>query len=432
MYRITLSNNPRKDGTYSIIIRVYDKGSRDSTRVDKRITVKTLPCCSKKDWNFDAEQYTKSFKNNDALYNNMIKKLKEKCEKIYKALLKDSVSPSAEAFVSFYNNYDSLSNRLYMSNAIAFKIKRLEKNNKWSTARVYTETLRRWDKFVEDEYNCSDIPIGSLSELHLKKFTDFLLRGRGKGGVRLRIRTLKTCFLAMKNENLIPADVPSPFDKFDYSVAEQDSKAQTPLSKEQWLKLKAYQPESLNRAFWKDVFMMMVYGQGINLKDLMLLTPANIIDVRDQNGETVQAIRYVRSKTKGKRKNATIEIYYSKELKALIEKYHTPHYEYLVPIVEMNSLGKVPAPNTEKWFNILIKCRLAFNFQLRMIAKDLELPNHFSNYAARHTFASLLFWEGVDVRVISQALGHKTQEMTHEYLAKLDLVTMKDNIKGIL
>jgi len=361
----------------------------------------------------------------------MITKLKQKCEKIYRALLKESDSPSAESFVTFYNNHDSYNTTLNMSSAIGFKIAQLEKDNKWGTAKTYRSTLVKWLKFIEEEHRNLDIPVQLLSRTHLEQFVSFVSKGRGSGGVGLRIVNLKAAFLAMITSEAIPADTPSPFEKFVPKEDIIESTTQKPLTQEQWLALKAYTPKNTARAFWRDVFLMMVYGQGINFKDLVTLKPSNIISARDPQGNKIEAIRFVRSKTKEKRNGDTIEIYYSKDLKALINKYHTPSYEYLVPILEYNCTGKMPDVDTKVWYTLYIKCRAAFNYNLRKIAKELDLP-HFSNYAARHTFASLLFWEGVEVRIISQALGHKTQAMTYEYLSKLDLVTMRDNIKDIL
>ena len=50
------------------------------------------------------------------------------------------------------------------------------------------------------------------------------------------------------------------------------------------------------------------------------------------------------------------------------------------------------------------------------IADDLAIP-HFTTYSARHSFATVLRRQGIDIQYISESLGHASLKMTENYLA---------------
>ena len=58
---------------------------------------------------------------------------------------------------------------------------------------------------------------------------------------------------------------------------------------------------------------------------------------------------------------------------------------------------------------------------LREVAERLGIPSdNLSFYTARHTYATALKGRGVDVAVISEALGHSDLGTTKAYLARFD------------
>lgn len=48
----------------------------------------------------------------------------------------------------------------------------------------------------------------------------------------------------------------------------------------------------------------------------------------------------------------------------------------------------------------------------RRVVEKAELPRHFTPHGLRHTYASLLLAEGVDVYYVSDQLGHASIELT--------------------
>jgi len=57
------------------------------------------------------------------------------------------------------------------------------------------------------------------------------------------------------------------------------------------------------------------------------------------------------------------------------------------------------------------------NRQLKELAAHLGIQENLTTYVARHTWATLAYHNGVDVGVVSQGMGHHTEEITRTYLA---------------
>lgn len=71
-----------------------------------------------------------------------------------------------------------------------------------------------------------------------------------------------------------------------------------------------------------------------------------------------------------------------------------------------------------------------FNKALRKCAKLAGIEKHITYHTARHTFATLLVIDNVDIYKISKYLGHKSIDMTQRYL-KYNLSIAKESAKDI-
>lgn len=70
------------------------------------------------------------------------------------------------------------------------------------------------------------------------------------------------------------------------------------------------------------------------------------------------------------------------------------------------------------------------NNTLRLHTKLAGINKHITYHSSRHTFATLLVIDGVDIYKISKYLGHKSVDMTQRYL-KYDLSIAKESARGI-
>lgn len=119
-----------------------------------------------------------------------------------------------------------------------------------------------------------------------------------------------------------------------------------------------------------------------------------------------QEIDYYRKKTKQR-----LRIGLTPQLSALINKYDN-NTEYVFPILNPNS----PKPLYKQY-------RLALervNRNLKQVGRMLGIETKLTTYVARHSWATQARRSGAPMAVISEGLGHTSEETTRIYLQKFD------------
>jgi site-specific recombinase XerD len=164
-----------------------------------------------------------------------------------------------------------------------------------------------------------------------------------------------------------------------------------------------------------DVFSFSYYCGGISLVDVANLTPDNIIDGR---------LIYERQKTHG-----MINLVMLDEAKTIIEKYTTYQKRagYLFPILD-NRKHITPMQK----FNRVRKLCTQLNKELHKITAKLKIKEDVTTYVARHSFATVLKKSGVNIGIISQALGHQDIKTTQIYLSEFDNEQVDSAMKKLL
>lgn len=159
----------------------------------------------------------------------------------------------------------------------------------------------------------------------------------------------------------------------------------------------------------RDMFMFSFYTRGMSFVDMAYLKKKNL-----QNG----ILAYRRQKT-----NQQLFIKWEKPMQDIIDKYDTSGTPYLLPIVkDVNSDVRRQYRNA---------CHLV-NVKLKMIGVDLGLPIVLTSYVARHTWASIAHSKNVSLSVISEAMGHDSENTTRIYLASLDMSVIDKANKMII
>ena len=72
------------------------------------------------------------------------------------------------------------------------------------------------------------------------------------------------------------------------------------------------------------------------------------------------------------------------------------------------------------------------NYNLKVLGKRLGIEISVTTYVARHSFASVLKKSGVNIAIISEALGHSDLATTQIYLDNFDNEQMDDAMKNLL
>lgn len=163
----------------------------------------------------------------------------------------------------------------------------------------------------------------------------------------------------------------------------------------------------------KDIFIFSYLCGGINFTDIANLTRENIVNGR---------LHYIRQKT-GK----PIKIGIPQEAMQIIEKYSKGSNGYLFPILD----NKVHKTALQKQ-NRIHKIRGKVNDVLRILGKRLGIESNITTYVARHSFASVLKKSGVNIALISEALGHSDLATTQIYLDSFDNEQVDEAMKNLL
>lgn len=147
----------------------------------------------------------------------------------------------------------------------------------------------------------------------------------------------------------------------------------------------------------RDIFMFSFYTRGMSFIDMAYLKKKDL-----QNG----VLSYRRHKT-----DQQLFIKWEKPMQKIVDKYNTIESPYLLPIIKNN--GKDPRREYKNASHLI-------NRKLKVIGQMLEIPVTLTTYVARHAWANIAKSKNISISVISEAMGHDSENTTRIYLASLD------------
>ncbi|HJH65722.1 MAG TPA: site-specific integrase [Bacteroides mediterraneensis] len=272
-------------------------------------------------------------------------------------------------------------------------------------------TLRNFNKGKKLNYTFSHIDVSFC-----KKFEDWM-RSKGNKDTTLsyQFRTLRATYNKAIEAKVVAREK-NPF--IEYKLSHFNTKTiKRALSKNDILKLinANCNGQSKLRQLTHDLFSFSYLCGGISFVDIANLTRQNIVEDR---------LIYQRQKTHG-----NINLLLSKEASTIIAKYSTyqQEAEYLFPILHCKR-HITPMQKSNRVHKI---CHQV-NTELRAFAKELGITAEVTTYVARHSFATILKKSGVNIGIISQALGHQDIKTTQIYLSKFDNEQVDDAMKNLL
>ena len=153
-------------------------------------------------------------------------------------------------------------------------------------------------------------------------------------------------------------------------------------------------------AMWRDMFLFSFAARGMAFVDMAYLRHSDI-----RSGY----ITYRRHKT-GRPMMVKLEPC----IQQIINRWSQKNSDYVFPIIKTTGA---------KGFAEYQSALSAYNKALRTIAVRAGLTKSglttLSSYTARHTWATQAYHAGVPVSVISEGMGHSTEQVTRIYLAQL-------------
>lgn len=176
----------------------------------------------------------------------------------------------------------------------------------------------------------------------------------------------------------------------------------------------------------RQMFLFSFFASGVNFKDMAFLKEANVETKYLQDGQEQKYLIFKRLKT-----NEGISVPITEPLKKILlwaMANSTNNNEYLLPIITNHKL------TGEKLTNHINQRRKRLNMHLRTIAGNLKFPTgllNLSSYYARHSYATTMLRNGVQVEKISEALGHTSIKTTQIYLESFgidELTKLNENL----
>lgn len=153
--------------------------------------------------------------------------------------------------------------------------------------------------------------------------------------------------------------------------------------------------------FARDIFMFSFYTRGMSFVDMAFLKKKDL-----RNG----ILSYRRQKT-----GQQLFIKWEKPMQEIVGKYDTAVTPYLLPIIRDT--------DTDEWIQYKNAVHLV-NAKLKKIGEQLKLSMPLTSYVARHAWASIAKSKNISVSIISEAMGHDSENTTRIYLASLDMSVM--------
>lgn len=286
--------------------------------------------------------------------------------------------------------------------------------NKIGNANHYRALLYSLRKFIKlSQLMFIDIDTNFLNkyEAHLKSL------GNKGNTISIKMRTLKAVYNKAVKNDIIKQEY-YPFSCYSVSKLKENTLKRS-ITKDEILKIIDFdvkklstRPQSLLQ-FSKDLFLFSYFGCGINMIDIAYLKIDNIRDSR---------IVYTRHKT-SKPISFTLHPY----VIDIIRKYEGLNNDYLFPILD-NSVHLT----AEQQIRRIKKITYVVNKNLKKIGKVIDLTIPLTTYVSRHSFATILKRSGVNIAIISEALGHSDLKTTQIYLDSFENSQIDEAMRNLL
>ena len=253
-----------------------------------------------------------------------------------------------------------------------------------------------------ERYAGPSVPLSEVSPEWLRSCEKFWLHGGLKPSTAgAYMKNIKTAMnLAVTAGHISAASFP--FGPGAYRIPTCTSR-KLALSAGQIRRIMDYRgPSELEEC--RDLWLFSYLCNGINFRDMIYLKYRNIVG---------DEIWFVRAKTRNSSGSRVVRAAITGRMREIIGRIGNP--------CDGNPdtcIFRCADSSTDDYHmtmhvrKVVARCNRAY----RLIAAQLGIPR-FVTYSARHSFASMLNWKGIELSYISECLGHSSLSVTENYLA---------------
>lgn len=274
--------------------------------------------------------------------------------------------------------------------------------NKCQKAERYTYTLNSFCRFRKDK----DLLLEELDGNIMIAYENYLKNNDlCINSTSFYMRNLRSIYNDAVEKGLVEGD--NPF-KHVYTGIDRTVKRAISLEVLRQIKqLDLAQYPLLDLA--RNLFMFSVYTRGMSFVDMAYLRK------KDLHGDI---LIYHRQKT-----GHLLKVRWENMMQTIVDKYDTGDSPYLLPIIRN--------PNDDRRKQYRSALRL-MNKKLKKIGTMVGLMKPLTTYVARHAWASIAKERHIPISVISEAMGHNSENTTRIYLASLDASEIDKANKNIM
>jgi integrase len=244
----------------------------------------------------------------------------------------------------------------------------------------------------------------SFEELDYKWLKDFetyhYSRGNTANSLGVYLRSIRMVYNTAIKRNIVKESL-YPFGRNKYTIPSGPVHKRA-ITKEDIIKIESLELKK-GSYLWhaKNYFLFSFYTMGMNWIDMAYLKMKNITNGR---------IEYIRSKTKRKTAKA-FSIKINDKIDGILSHYINgkDQEQHIFPIILRT---ESPALIREDAKNRLKK----YNQNLERIRKLCGIEQKLTSYVSRHSWATIAKRSGINVGIISDALGHHDPYITQTYL----------------
>jgi site-specific recombinase XerD len=399
--------HPKANGKCTVSIVVTYERKKKYYKLDYSLTLDEY------NTTFKTERFTKNTR-----YLELIKLGIEDAKKKATDIIKDLPVFTWQSFENKY--FDNRRAKETIEGAFTDYADEVRNEGRIGTAVSY-ECARESIKKFSEEKKYNELKFADVTPSLLKEYETWMLKqGRSKATIGIYLRPLRALFnTAITNGDLKKDHYPFGLEKnrrYEIPTGKNIKKA---LQLSDIKLIFNHKPETEPAQRAKDFWVFMYLCNGINVKDMCLLTYGNI------EGDVM---KFVRAKTKRTKKNANeIRVALTDDAKEIIKKWGNKKKDadtYIFPLLQKGLTA-------ERERQLIQQITQVINSHMKAIANDLNIDSKSTTYVSRHSFATVLLRHTKNLLLVGNALGHSDIKTTQNYFAGFEDATLKDAMAAL-
>ena len=294
---------------------------------------------------------------------------------------------TADRIVELYSTYERSCTFLLYGKELLVELKKI---GKVRTADTYRNALGSFERFLNDRTGISLEDMDSNLMIAYESW----LKGTGicPNTSSYYMRNLRAIYNRAVEQGFVTQQNP-----FKHVYTSIDKTKKRAVSLDVIREIRDLKLPTKSLIFARDIFLFSFYTRGMSFVDMAFLKKKDL-----QNG----ILTYRRNKT-----GQLLFVKWEKPMQELIDKYDTFDTPYLLSVIRNNGV--------DEWHQYQNAAH-RINRNLKQIGKQIGLDIPLTTYVARHAWASIAQSKNIALSVISEALGHDSEQTTQIYLSSLD------------